>query len=53
MVDDHELLVELGRRLGEYTGGQVSYVEGVFVLHRWEGEVQDPPLLLHASCTDH
>ena len=49
MVDDHELLVELGRRLREYTGAQVSYVEGVFVLHRWDGEVQDPPLLLHAT----
>ena len=48
-MNDDELLVELGRRLREYTGGQVSYAEEVFVLHRWDGEVQDPPMLLHAT----
>ncbi|WP_432574031.1 hypothetical protein [Kineococcus sp. SYSU DK005] len=48
-MDDQELLAELGRRLREYTGAQISYVEGVFVLHRWDGEVQDPPLRLHVG----
>ncbi|WP_432573038.1 hypothetical protein [Kineococcus sp. SYSU DK005] len=48
-MEGEELLVELGRRLGECTGAQVSCVEGAFVLHRWEGEVQDPPLQLHAG----
>ncbi|MEZ0165268.1 hypothetical protein AB2L27_10915 [Kineococcus sp. LSe6-4] len=48
MTDD-ELLDELERRLRKHVDPEVTYDGDAFVLHRWDGAVQDPPLLLHAT----
>ncbi|WP_432543859.1 hypothetical protein [Kineococcus sp. SYSU DK002] len=56
-MDDEELFAELTRRLREHVDPDVRYVEGAFVLHRWDfatdqfpdGTVLDPPLRFHVT----
>lgn len=47
-VTGGEMLAELGALLIE-GGHEPAYVDGAFVLRRYDGEPHDPPLLLHVS----
>ena len=56
-MDDEELLAELTRRLREHVDPDVQYLDGAFVLHRWDfatgpspaGTALDPPLQFHIT----
>ncbi|WP_432510027.1 hypothetical protein [Kineococcus sp. SYSU DK001] len=56
-MDDEEFFAGLTRRLREHVDPDVQYVDGAFVLHRWDfvtdvspaGTVLDPPLRFHVT----
>ncbi|WP_432510882.1 hypothetical protein [Kineococcus sp. SYSU DK001] len=56
-MDDEEFFAELTRRLREHVDPDVQYLDGAFVLHRWDfatdvplaATVLDPPLRFHIT----
>jgi hypothetical protein len=55
-VDDEELFAELTRRLREHVDPDAQYLDGAFVLHRWDfaadptpATTLDPPLQFHIT----
>ena len=51
-MTDEEIFDELWRRLRECEDPDVVYAEGSFILHRWDGRTQEPPLLLYVNTAE-